>query len=186
VLASDQIEAALRIEQRPSRAPLVLRGEECGGRDQGEVFGAGEMQGDGEGEGEGEEEEGEVGAEAEAAGEEESEGGGGEGEGGVGQRRDVQRGEGSSEGEEGGYGVDGNALGCMLPLFDMFEHRCGHPIGWEAGGGGVRFVSRVRVDGGEPLYNNYGPKGNGELLWTYGFAVPGNPLDSVEGIIVGR
>ena len=35
------------------------------------------------------------------------------------------------------------------------------------------------------LYNNYGPKGNGELLFTYGFAVFGNPLDTVEGIIVG-
>eukprot|EP00900_Chrysochromulina_parva_P018157 jgi/Chrpa1/26342/Chrysochromulina_OHIO_Genome00006880-RA len=26
-------------------------------------------------------------------------------------------------------------LGCMLPLFDMFEHKCGHPIVWEAGRG---------------------------------------------------
>ena len=78
-------------------------------------------------------------------------------------------------------------LGCMLPLYDMFDHKVGHPIGWEAGCGGVRFRNRVRpcVLPGAPLYNNYGPKGNQELLFTYGFSVADNPLDTVEGIIVG-
>ena len=77
------------------------------------------------------------------------------------------------------------SLGCMLPLLDMLEHRNGHPIGWEAGCGGVRFRCRSDVPINAQLYNNYGPKGNGELLFTYGFAVFGNPLDTVEGIIVG-
>ncbi|KOO30232.1 gpi mannosyltransferase 3-like protein, partial [Chrysochromulina tobinii] len=76
-------------------------------------------------------------------------------------------------------------LGCMLPLFDMFEHKCGHPIVWEAGRGGVRFRCRAPVPKGAPLHNNYGAKGNEELLFTYGFAVRGNPLDAVEGVVVG-
>jgi hypothetical protein len=58
-------------------------------------------------------------------------------------------------------------LGCMLPLFDMFEHKCGHPIVWEAGRGGVRFRCRAPVPKGAPLHNNYGAKGNEELLNTY-------------------
>ena len=32
---------------------------------------------------------------------------------------------------------------------------------------------------------DYGSKGNQELLFTYGFAVRDNPLDAVEGIVVG-
>ena len=86
-----------------------------------------------------------------------------------------------------GAGNDSAAgnLGCMLPLFDMLEHRCGHPIGWESGGGGVRFRCRVDVEPNAPVYNNYGPKGNQELLFTYGFAVDDNSLDAVEGIMVG-
>ena len=41
------------------------------------------------------------------------------------------------------------------------------------------------VKEGDELYNNYGPKGNLELLATYGFAISNNVLDSVEGIVLG-
>ena len=77
-------------------------------------------------------------------------------------------------------------LGALLPGLDMMDHASGHPIGWEAGGGTVRFRCRVPVAAGEPLYNNYGPKGNAELLFTYGFALMDNPMDTVEGIWVAR
>jgi hypothetical protein len=92
-------------------------------------------------------------------------------------------GDGARDGEEHAAGN----LGCMLPMYDMFDHKVGQAIGWEAGCGGVRFRCRTSpcVPAGSPLYNNYGPKGNQELLFTYGFAVPDNPLDSVEGIVVG-
>ena len=76
-------------------------------------------------------------------------------------------------------------LGCLLPMFDMTDHKNGHPIGWEAGCGCIRFRCRVAVGAGEPLYNNYGSKGNQELIFTYGFAIPDNPLDAVEGVVVG-
>ena len=69
-------------------------------------------------------------------------------------------------------------LGCMLPMYDMLDHKGGHPIGWEAGCGGVRFRCRVEpcVLPGAPLYNNYGPKGNGELLFTCTNASDSNTL----------
>ena len=70
-------------------------------------------------------------------------------------------------------------------MYDMSDHRVGQRIGWEAGGGCVRFRCRADVSKGDPLYNNYGGKGNQELLFTYGFAVRDNPLDAVEGIVVG-
>ena len=76
-------------------------------------------------------------------------------------------------------------LGCLLPMFDMTDHKNKHPIGWEAGCGCIRFRCRVPVAQGAPLFNNYGSKGNQELLFTYGFAIRDNPLDAVEGIVVG-
>ncbi len=79
----------------------------------------------------------------------------------------------------------GSDLGCMLPLYDMMEHVSSNPISWEAGSGGIRFCCGVDVSAGQALANNYGPKGNGDLLFTYGFATAENPFDSVEGIILG-
>jgi len=76
-------------------------------------------------------------------------------------------------------------LGVMFPLYDMLDHRPGHRITWEAGGGGIRFRCVGGIRAGEQIYNNYGPKGNQELLFTYGFAIEGNPLDSVDGIVFG-
>ena len=76
-------------------------------------------------------------------------------------------------------------LGVMFPLYDMLDHRPGHRITWEAGEGSIRFRCIGGIRAGEQIYNNYGPKGNQELLFTYGFAIEGNPLDSVDGIVFG-
>ena len=73
----------------------------------------------------------------------------------------------------------------MFPLYDMLDHRPGHRITWEAGGGSIRFQCVGGIRAGEQIYNNYGPKGNQELLFTYGFAIEDNPLDSVDGIVFG-
>ncbi|KAL1508537.1 hypothetical protein AB1Y20_004636 [Prymnesium parvum] len=179
VVGSDMVDRALRVEQRDGAVFMWEGGadEEEGGEAEGGEAEGGEAEG-----GEGEAVGGEA-VEGEAVGSK-SEGGEAVGGEAVGSKSEGGEAVGGEE-EEGGYGVDGCRLGCMLPLFDMFEHRCGHPIGWEAGAGGIRFRARVCVAPGEPLYNNYGPKGNGELLFTYGFAVPDNPLDTVEGIVIG-
>eukprot|EP00563_Minutocellus_polymorphus_P006783 CAMPEP_0181037672 /NCGR_PEP_ID=MMETSP1070-20121207/9529_1 /TAXON_ID=265543 /ORGANISM="Minutocellus polymorphus, Strain NH13" /LENGTH=620 /DNA_ID=CAMNT_0023115409 /DNA_START=1 /DNA_END=1863 /DNA_ORIENTATION=+ len=76
-------------------------------------------------------------------------------------------------------------LGVMFPFYDMLDHRPGHKITWEAGGGTIRFRCADEIKAGEQICNNYGPKGNQELLFTYGFAIEGNPLDSVDGIVFG-
>lgn len=84
-----------------------------------------------------------------------------------------------AEGEEEGL------LGCMLPLYDLLDHRPGQPILWEAGGGAVRFRCRERVRTGETLANNYGARPNSELLSQYGFASAANAHDCVEGVLLG-
>lgn len=97
-------------------------------------------------------------------------------------------GPGRGDGDGGGeLGEDKGAevLGIMLPFYDLLDHRCGHPISWEAGGRRLRFRLIEAVPAGGPIWNNYGPKGNAELLHTYGFCVRNNPLDSVEGIVLG-
>ena len=39
--------------------------------------------------------------------------------------------------------------------------------------------SATGVEAGDEVFNNYGPKGNGELLLGYGFCIPHNPHDTV-------
>ena len=59
-------------------------------------------------------------------------------------------------------------LGVMFPFYDMLDHRAGHKITWEAGNGTIRFRCVDEIKAGGQIYNNYGPKGNQELLFTYG------------------
>lgn len=87
--------------------------------------------------------------------------------------------------------TSGSTLGILIPLLDMIDHKNAHPVQWESVYNpttqtrSIRFRSCVQVKEGDELYNNYGPKGNLELLATYGFAVSNNVLDSVEGIVLG-
>jgi len=85
----------------------------------------------------------------------------------------------------------GSTLGILIPLMDMIDHKNALPVQWESFYNpstqtrSIRFRSCVNIKEGDELYNNYGPKGNLELLATYGFAIPNNVLDSVEGIVLG-
>lgn len=85
----------------------------------------------------------------------------------------------------------GSTLGILIPLMDMIDHKHAHPVQWESVYNpftqtrSIRFRSCVNIQEGDELYNNYGPKGNLELLATYGFAISNNVLDSVEGIVLG-
>ena len=86
--------------------------------------------------------------------------------------------------------VHGSSLGILIPLMDMIDHKNAHPVQWESvyysstQTRSIRFRSCVQVKEGDELYNNYGPKGNLELLATYGFSISNNVLDSVEGIVL--
>ena len=84
----------------------------------------------------------------------------------------------------------GSTLGIMLPLLDMLDHKDGQAVQWET----IRQKNQRRsivfrcvepIAKGRPVWNNYGPKGNAELLATYGFATRDNACDSVDGIVLG-
>ena len=80
---------------------------------------------------------------------------------------------------------------CLLPLFDMLNHKYAAPIIWQSGGGGAGAVPTVGlavgedVEAGREIYNNYGPKSNQELLRLYGFVLEDNPQDTFELEVAG-
>lgn len=97
----------------------------------------------------------------------------------------------------------------LIPGIDLFNHRRGEPVTWisrqkpsqcstehTAGivslaptsrssshtsgcRGEVVLALRRKISAGEQVFNNYGPKGNEELILAYGFSIPRNPGDTV-------
>ncbi|ORZ36887.1 hypothetical protein BCR44DRAFT_114976, partial [Catenaria anguillulae PL171] len=68
----------------------------------------------------------------------------------------------------------------LWPMFDMLNHRRGQSMTWDATrADGVAFITGVPMEAGEEVFNSYGPKGNDELLLSYGFCldIPSNPDD---------
>ena len=55
---------------------------------------------------------------------------------------------------------------CLYPLLDMFNHNPDCKLTWKMGDDGVRFVAGMDMPLGE-VFNNYGPKGNENLLSNY-------------------
>ncbi|KNE66902.1 hypothetical protein AMAG_11375 [Allomyces macrogynus ATCC 38327] len=84
-------------------------------------------------------------------------------------------------------GPDGKYPPCkcflaLWPLFDMLNHRRGQSMMWDATrDNGIWFTTGVAMTKGEEVFNSYGPKGNDELLLSYGFCldIPNNPDDYV-------
>ncbi|KAJ3372531.1 hypothetical protein GGF31_001972 [Allomyces arbusculus] len=84
-------------------------------------------------------------------------------------------------------GPDGKYPPCkcflaLWPLFDMLNHRRGQSMMWDATrDNGIWFTTGVSMTKGEEVFNSYGPKGNDELLLSYGFCldIPNNPDDYV-------
>jgi hypothetical protein len=91
--------------------------------------------------------------------------------------------------------VGSAGIGTLAPVLDFTNHRYRTPIEWRGcgggcgggggggGGGGADTDARLTfltcegfaVAAGEQVYNNYGPKSNGDLLRGYGFVFEGNP-----------
>ena len=72
-------------------------------------------------------------------------------------------------------------LGVMLPLFDLFNHSQGTDIDWTGTKNGVSFHcghSSLGIDQGAEIFNNYGNKGNEELMMSHGFALANNLYDA--------
>jgi hypothetical protein len=72
----------------------------------------------------------------------------------------------------------------MIPGIDLLNHKRAEPVTWTPGqseadaSSHVGFGVRRSIEQGEEVFNNYGPKGNEELLLAYGFVIPTNPSSS--------
>lgn len=64
----------------------------------------------------------------------------------------------------------------LVPVIDLLNHSPTAKVSWAVGNGLFRL--ETEASGGE-IYNNYGQKGNEELLLAYGFCLEGNPADLV-------
>ncbi|KAI9101939.1 hypothetical protein DFS34DRAFT_437262 [Phlyctochytrium arcticum] len=77
--------------------------------------------------------------------------------------------------------AEGKTVLCMYPILDMLNHRRAQPIEWRIDSTkGVAFVSQVAIENYSELFNNYGAKGNENLLGNYGFVLEENPEDYVK------
>ncbi|OAJ39683.1 hypothetical protein BDEG_23513 [Batrachochytrium dendrobatidis JEL423] len=66
---------------------------------------------------------------------------------------------------------------CLFPILDMFNHKRGYRVEWRMTEKGVSFITPDGICKGSELLNNYGPKGNENLLSNYGFVIENNPED---------
>jgi hypothetical protein len=72
-------------------------------------------------------------------------------------------------------------LGIMLPLMDVLNHKPMADVDWMSSEAGVAFhvgKDARQLRAGDEVFNNYGNKGNGSLLISYGFSIHNNPFDS--------
>eukprot|EP00928_Gymnodinium_smaydae_P062695 TRINITY_DN4649_c0_g3_i1.p1 TRINITY_DN4649_c0_g3~~TRINITY_DN4649_c0_g3_i1.p1 ORF type:complete len:472 (-),score=77.60 TRINITY_DN4649_c0_g3_i1:127-1542(-) len=76
-------------------------------------------------------------------------------------------------------------VGCMLPFFDLLNHKSGHPVLWRSSSTSVVFEAVEAIEVGDEVFNNYGgSKSNEQLLFFYGFAEADPELshDIVSGL----
>ncbi|KAI8854943.1 hypothetical protein BC829DRAFT_105535 [Chytridium lagenaria] len=67
---------------------------------------------------------------------------------------------------------------CLYPVLDMLNHQRGRKIEWNSlVKPGIAFITVDAFQKGDTVWNNYGPKGNENLLANYGFVLADNPED---------
>ncbi|TPX57289.1 hypothetical protein SpCBS45565_g08233 [Spizellomyces sp. 'palustris'] len=77
--------------------------------------------------------------------------------------------------------AEGTSELCLYPILDMLNHRRGERIEWQiADKTSVTFVTLDNIEDGAQIFNNYGAKGNENLLGNYGFVLSPNPEDYVK------
>jgi hypothetical protein len=67
----------------------------------------------------------------------------------------------------------------LFPVVDIPNHLPDAKMNWSYDPGLFSIALAQPVGSGSEIYNNYGPKGNDELLLGYGFCLPHNPFDKV-------
>lgn len=69
----------------------------------------------------------------------------------------------------------------LFPVIDLLDHSPTARAQWDFT---VRDSFSLKLSQpfrfGAELFNNYGPKHNGELLYGYGFAIPNNPVEQIH------
>ncbi|KAL4470280.1 hypothetical protein ABPG74_011891 [Tetrahymena malaccensis] len=81
------------------------------------------------------------------------------------------------DGEGQGLEQYGGKMGCMVPFFDLLNHKNDHKVNFQHDEEYVWYVCEYDIKAGEEVFNNYCKASNEELLFTYGFAVENNQLD---------
>jgi len=67
----------------------------------------------------------------------------------------------------------------LFPGMDASNHSHSAKVDWTFDPGRFSLACTEGVAAGQQIYNNYGPKGNDELLLGYGFCIPNNLFDTV-------
>eukprot|EP00668_Euglena_longa_P012362 GGOE01014807.1.p1 GENE.GGOE01014807.1~~GGOE01014807.1.p1 ORF type:complete len:666 (+),score=188.57 GGOE01014807.1:220-1998(+) len=67
--------------------------------------------------------------------------------------------------------------GCLVPVLDVLNHRSGARAAWDVFEDRLEMRLEEPVGKGQEVFNNYGEKGNEELLMNFGFVVENNPSD---------
>ena len=65
----------------------------------------------------------------------------------------------------------------LLPVLDLLNYKIGAQVDWQARATYIGLQVRDNYNEGEEIFNNYGPRDNGTLLLSYGFAIPDNRFD---------
>ncbi|KAL1390963.1 hypothetical protein HDK64DRAFT_266149 [Phyllosticta capitalensis] len=67
----------------------------------------------------------------------------------------------------------------LLPVVDLLNHKFPTKVNWFFDRGSFSLKSEEPLVQSQPVFNNYGGKGNEELLNGYGFCIQDNPCDVV-------
>lgn len=68
-------------------------------------------------------------------------------------------------------------LSMLIPVLDSLNHKPETPVFWKASSDSFTFSAGYEVKAGQEIFNNYGPKGNEELLMAYGFCLDTQDYD---------
>ncbi|KAK7202762.1 hypothetical protein BZA70DRAFT_312896 [Myxozyma melibiosi] len=68
----------------------------------------------------------------------------------------------------------------LIPLVDSLNHYPRTPVVWNVDPSSFALAAATTIEEGREIFNNYGPKGNEELLMGYGFCLPDNEFDLVS------
>lgn len=70
-------------------------------------------------------------------------------------------------------------LSMLIPVLDLINHKPLTAVEWNVTSDAFAFKACSAVAKGDQIFNNYGSKGNEELLGAYGFALKDNEFDTM-------